>query len=243
MRSAPRERERHLALMRRINAHVANITGERVATGPFAGMWVPFDAPWDDGNVGTKFAGSYEHELHRIVEVALRREPSTIVNVGCAEGFYAVGFALRAPRAQVVAFDIDPASLRACREATRKNGVAERVTILRGVQDPRQMAVGGERRLIVVDCEGNEGFLLDPRLCPSLARSDLIVECHDYLKPGVSGIIAERFERTHIVGLIEPRPPAVASYPFLASLPFGVLMEAITEKRPPGTVWLVAWAK
>jgi len=35
----------------------------------------------------------------------LRCSPSTVVNVGAGEGYYAVGFARRLPNAQVLAFD------------------------------------------------------------------------------------------------------------------------------------------
>lgn len=235
------ERADCLRMRARVNARVAALTGHRVATGPFAGMRLPEEAAWDDGNLGTKLAGSYEHELHRVIEVALRRDPATIINVGCAEGFYAVGLAMLAPQADVLALDVDPRARAICREAARLNGVTVRTAF--GCRDPLQLAYGRDRRLLVVDCEGWELDLLDPALCPALARSDVIVECHDYMRERISGTLAERFERTHIVGSIEPRPPPVRSYPFLASLPFGVLMEAITEKRPPGTVWLVAWAR
>ena len=210
--------------------------------GPFAGMRLLDRERWHDGNYGTKLIGSYEHELHRVIEIAVRRDPATIVNVGCAEGFYAVGMAMLCPRAQVIAYDVDGESLALCREAALLNGVGGRVATLDGIRSTSQLAAGRHRRLLIVDCEGSEAFLLDPRRCPSLAQSDLIVECHDYLRPGTSDTLVERFGRTYIVGWIEPGPPPVGAYPFLASLPFGVLMEAITEKRPPGTLWMVAWA-
>ena len=54
-----------------------------------------------------KLIGSYEEEVHPIIEEIIRRRYSIVVNIGCAEGYYAVGFALRIPDAIVYAFDVD----------------------------------------------------------------------------------------------------------------------------------------
>ena len=54
-----------------------------------------------------KLIGSYEEEVHLIIEEIIRRRYSIVVNIGCAEGYYAVGFALRIPDAIVYAFDIE----------------------------------------------------------------------------------------------------------------------------------------
>src|SRR5574343_1646176 len=121
------ERERCLRMRRAINAKVSDITGDRVATGLFSGMKIPLSSPWEDGNLGTKLVGSYEHELHRAFDAVLRREPQTIINAGCAEGFYAVGLARLAPKASVVAYDINATSLALCKRMAIENGVGDRV--------------------------------------------------------------------------------------------------------------------
>lgn len=240
MRATSSTKDDYLRVMRRINEKVAQITGNKVATGIFAGMTIPLDSPWEDGNLGTKLCGSYEHELHDAIEHMLRRQPDTIINVGCAEGFYAVGLARLAPNAEMWAFDVDEESIELCAQMARENQV--NVRAMRGITSAHGMRVGRGRRLYVVDVEGAELDLLNPPECRSLRSADIIVECHDYLKPGISTTIEERFGGTHGVFSIEPSAPDPAHYPFLASLPFGVLMEAITEKRPPGTIWLVCIA-
>jgi hypothetical protein len=49
-----------------------------------------------------KFLGTYERELHRVIERAIWRRPKYVLNIGCAEGFYAVGLAIRLNDAQVL---------------------------------------------------------------------------------------------------------------------------------------------
>lgn len=229
-------------MLLRITDRVIALGGDRVATGPFAGMQIPTTpSPWDDGNLTCKLTGSYEHELHRAIERALERNPRTIINCGCAEGYYAIGLARRAPQAHVIGYDLDGRSIQACEKWAAINGVGRRVTCLQ--RAPDRFDWGQGRGLVVMDIEGHEGDALDMRLHPSLATADILVECHDYLRPGVSGMLIERFGDTHAVGALEPRLPNPAHYPYLASLPFGMLLTAISERRPPGTIWLVCWAR
>ena len=82
--------------------------GGIVAGGPFQGLryiresvgsaWAP------------KMLGTYEKELWPVVDVLIRRRPRWIVDVGAAEGYYAVGLAMRLGAAQVVAFEADEGS-------------------------------------------------------------------------------------------------------------------------------------
>jgi hypothetical protein len=50
-----------------------------------------------------KLLGSYERELHGIMERIVRTDYATVVDIGCAEGYYAAGLALRLPEARVFA--------------------------------------------------------------------------------------------------------------------------------------------
>src|SRR5262249_45805579 len=83
----------------RLAREVSRVTGSRVATGPFAGMILDYEC--FPVHASPKFLGTYEQELHRAIERAIQLRPKYVLNVGCAEGFYAVGLALRLSDAQV----------------------------------------------------------------------------------------------------------------------------------------------
>ena len=55
-----------------------------------------------------KLLGQYETVFHDPIERAIAESPRLIVNVGCADGYYAVGLALRAAGAHVLAHDLAP---------------------------------------------------------------------------------------------------------------------------------------
>ena len=99
-----------------------------VAGGPFQGLHYPHRR-----SVGSallpKLLGSYESELHAALEQLLTQEHETVLDIGCAEGYYAVGLGLRLSKAEIYAFDTNPRGGEACAEMARLNGIDGRVHI------------------------------------------------------------------------------------------------------------------
>ena len=91
---------------RRVERRVLrNARGPFVRGGPFDGMQFTTDCRWP--GFPTYLTGNYEAELHEALEEFIATRPDVVVDVGCAEGYYAVGLALRLPEAHVYAYDID----------------------------------------------------------------------------------------------------------------------------------------
>src|SRR5438105_426555 len=71
-----------------------------VLDGPFRGLRYPSASSLHSGLL-PKLLGTYEAELHGPIEHLLKsRTYGAVVDVGAAEGYYAVGFALRCPEAR-----------------------------------------------------------------------------------------------------------------------------------------------
>jgi 2-polyprenyl-3-methyl-5-hydroxy-6-metoxy-1,4-benzoquinol methylase len=92
-----------------------------VQDGPFAGMNFPLMPA--DGCVMPKLLGSYEEELHPFFNRFAGTDYDLIIDIGCAEGYYAVGLARLFERARVLAYDIDANARQRCSELARLNGV------------------------------------------------------------------------------------------------------------------------
>jgi len=217
-------------------AQILQTVGPVVQTGPFAGMKYHSRAPLP-GLLITKLLGCYESELHDVVKEITGRPYQQIVNVGCGEGYYAVGLARLFPQLQVHAFDGDAIARQLCGMLARLNGVADRVRIggLCDVHQLRELARPGT--LLVVDCEGGELELLDPVQVPGLAGCDILVELHDCFKPGTSAAIAARFERTHDVQLIPQAGRNPNAYPCMRGLHQFDQQVSVCEHRPGPTPW------
>ncbi|MBF0305016.1 MAG: hypothetical protein HQL41_05150 [Alphaproteobacteria bacterium] len=196
--------------------------------GPFQGIRVEgFNHP------SPYLLGSYESELHAIIEDLIATAPPRIVNVGSAEGWYAAGFAKRLPAAEVIAFDIVPEQVEATRRTARENGLERRVDARLAETGPEPFAAAlAPGSLVVMDCEGHEFFLLDLDAAPGLKDCAILVEVHDMTLAGLSDILLERFRPTHTVTRIQPRPRDPRDFPELAGLPRQIADLAVHEFRP-----------
>lgn len=234
-----------LRIMRDVNGQVFRAFGNKVLGGPFANMIIPGNTYWDDGNASTKLFGVYEHELHDAIDHAIWRRPQALINVGAAEGYYAIGMARKMPSLDVYAFDTNKDSRTLCAEFAAKNEVASRILILDGCQHPEEMHATNvpEHKLYIIDCEGSEYGLIDLDACPPLRTSDLIIECHDFLIPDVSSILADRLAATHAITRILPRLPDFNQFSFVRDAPNVMSVLALTEKRPMPCCWMACWAR
>jgi hypothetical protein len=240
-------RELAIRMVRRIAVPVFRtalrlLTGSRVASGPFAGM------QYGTVSVGSvynpKLLGTYEREIHRVLGVLAARRYELCVDIGAAEGYYAVGLALRL-RTKVVCFEVEPDGRRLIRELAALNGVQTQVHVL-GRCEPDELArvladVPG-RILVVCDVEGYEDVLLDPVLIPRLREVDCLVELHDALVPGVGARLEERFQPSHDIDRIVPEPRRASHFPaggwWAACIPSPLKVRIQAEWRGPLTGWL-----
>jgi hypothetical protein len=203
--------------------------GHSVLSGPFAGMI------YNRQSVGStllpKLIGSYEEELHPTLAHIFDRGYNVIVDVGCAEGYYAVGLARKMPTARVYAFDIDPWGRSLCRKMAILNNVSDRVTVAGRCETDDLQRLLSDRALVVCDCEGFEIHLLQPKIVPALMTTDILVELHDHLQPGVTAELQARFAATHDFQLITGRERLRAEYSCLHFLSAEEQQLALSEFR------------
>lgn len=230
-RSAARELKRHVAgwadapsieqmdmvlrFMAKWRCHVLNQTlislqGTTVQGGLFAGM--DYSSEATEGSLSARLLGVYEAGLQPHIRRIVERGVDCVIDLGCAEGYYAVGLARAFPHLSVHARDISERARTYCAELAARNGVAERVIIGGEFQATDFEAFAGRRVLAIVDVEGAEVDILRPDLSPALTRMSLIVETHDVSRPGALKTIRSRFETTHEITLVEqthelPDPP------------------------------------
>jgi len=236
------DRERQLAYdtdpLRRVSEALISNYGRGVQGGPFAGMQFPEDVADATESLPMTLLGSVERELHHVVEETIDLSPDIVVNVGCYVGYYAVGMAMRSPKAQVWAFDIDSRHQELCRRLAEHNEVEDRVHTA-GLCDPEALQkISSGRTVLVVDCEGCELDVLRPDLAPRLEQATILVELHEHIRPGVTEEILDRFSATHDARILQAQLRFPSEYPQLDFLPWGARFLAIHEPRES----LMGWA-
>ena len=207
-----------------------------VATGPFQGMkYLPVETA--SSALVPKLLGAYERELHGALDTITGRHYDTVINIGCADGYYLVGLALRLPQAVMHGFDLDEHALSICRRLGELNGVSRRLNLHGRCTSEDFASLLGRRTLVLCDCEGAEVELLDPRRAPRLVSADVLVELHDHLVPNASTIVARRFAASHRVEVIHTEPRDASAYPLLAALAPQDQMLALEEFRGGPMSW------
>lgn len=236
LRRSPIERQA-AALYRRIGRP------STIAGGPFKGM--KYIAESTCGAILPKMLGTYELELQPLVEKAVATGPDLVVDVGSAEGYYAVGMARRLPASRIVCFDVDRYARHLLKDLAGRNGMGERVEI-RGECSPETLGpllASASRPLVICDCEGYEDVLLDPSRCPDLAGAWIVVELHEFARPGVSARLRERFAETHEVEAFDARPRSAGDCADRLGIPDDGLELALSEWRPEGMQWFSMWPR
>jgi hypothetical protein len=198
------ERERNRAPYAVVQDAITTISPDlTVRHGVFRGMKYPTDTSAVTVLI-PKLLGLYEREIQPALEAICSTPYTEIVNIGCAEGYYAVGLAMRIPGARVFAYDINKQALRLCRRMARMNHVSGRLTTgaFCDANTLNGIPLTG-RALILSDCEGYEQELFTEETAPLLAGHDLLIEIHDFVHAGISSHIRKLFEATHAIEVFQ----------------------------------------
>ena len=237
-----KEQVQQLAFARRLEliGHVYQSTHGRVHTGPFKGMTIVPKVSWGDGDIGSKLLGLYEDELHKIVIQAVTFQPDLVVNIGCAEGYYALGLARLLPNSEVIAVDIDSRSTAICKENSEANQLTN-VQVLTEKVDTAWLIKNLQDRanpLLFVDCEGAELELLDPSQILALKNCSIVVESHDCIIAGITDTLKNRFEATHTVEIVRQQTKDPYQFKFLDDFSDCDKWILVHEGRPSTMSWL-----
>lgn len=211
--------------------------GTTIWGGPFKGMEYVSQAT--EGALAPRLLGTYESELHPHLASLAAEGLDCVIDVGCAEGYYAVGLARMMPAITVHAYDIDEKARRACAELAARNGVSDRVIIGGEFKPDGFEAFAGKRALVMLDAEGAEVDVLQPALSPALAHMNLIVETHDVYRPGALATMTARFAPTHEIVRVDQQPKVFDLPPWLQALPHLDQLLAVWEWRVQPTPWLI----
>jgi predicted RNA methylase len=227
---------KELKLYNSVDHWIYSETHGVVQSGPFAGMLLLDKQEWDDGNLSTKCLGCYEEELHPHIEYQVERlaklEDAKIVDLGCAEGYYAIGLARRLPEAIIYGVDISKKSLAILHKAAEINGVKIKV-------DCDLAEVMKRPDLVICDVEGDEINYLKLDFFPDLAHADIIVECHNTKEFVITDILRQRFADTHQIEHIFEGARNPNKYVFLQGRQSLHRWMAVCEGRPCMMDWLV----
>lgn len=218
-----------------------------VKHGPFKGLIYP-----SYQSVGSaifpKILGSYESELHESIEALINKNFDTIIDIGCAEGYYAIGFALRNKAAKIYAYDTDETARKLCSEMSILNNVGDRISIKSEFNSTAFKEINPlQKTLIICDCEGYEAILFNKDILPFIKNSTLLIETHDFINPeisiGLQKLLNDNFEIKWIQSIDDIQKAKYYNYKELELLTIQQRKEILREGRPAIMEWIIASPK
>ena len=212
--------------------------GRMVLRGPFHGMEYPKDTA-NERNLVHRLSGSYESELHTWIEEIASNGYAMLLDIGTADGYYAVGFGRLMPNTRIVGFDTDRWARDATAKLIRLNNVpnVEIEAMCDNAWINRNIV---PNTLIFSDCEGYEAVLFDLEKSSILRECDMVIELHERPAPGVEKLLRERFADTHDCRSVTYTDHDPALFPELADVEPGMRELVISEGRggPQNVIFL-----
>jgi hypothetical protein len=219
------------------------VFGWHVRGGPFRQMRYVRESVCS--TLAPKLLGTYECELNDWMELLIARQFRRVLNIGAAEGYYAVGFARRNPGTQVVAFEADVSGRALIAELATLNGVNNRVQVVGHCSTELlgHHLTSDDDPLLIVDIEGGEIDLLDPTKLPALRRCPMLIELHEHQQPAAD-ILRARFMHSHTIAERWTRTRDLNDLPMSLRLAARVLGHArlvntLAEQRPGVMRWFL----
>jgi SAM-dependent methyltransferase len=216
------------------------IRTSHVMSGPFQGMI--YEGEHRRSAALPKVLGTYELELGGpvagVISNSMYRQ---FLDLGCADGYFLVGVARARPDCLAIGSDISPSALANARTLAVKNGVGDRVTLVGGCDHAQLGDLVKRGTFLFCDIEGAEDQLLDPAKCPQLARADLLIEVHEFMRPGLSEGLIGRFSASHHAAVLPINAALRRNHPLRRTLRMPRLLWALAtfEMRNPNSHWLL----
>ena len=195
-----------------------------------------------------KLMGIYEKQLHKPISEFKKNNYHTIINIGAAEGYYAVGMALCFPQSKVAAIDINIDALNFLKKMSIINNTQDRVKIINSDAkiflekiDPNQSY------LVVCDCERCEFDIFSEKNIENLKKSDLIIEMHysqEYSKfIEEKNSFLERFKKYHDHEIVKPLFTRLEDIKDLENITIKHAKKIANEVRAENAEWLIFKSK
>lgn len=201
--------------------------------------------------IGQKFLGVYEFEiLDHIKHLLKNYSYDFIIDIGAAEGLYAVAFskhvAAKGDETRIFAFEQSYFTRERLRQTVKRNK-ATNVHILDEFNQHSIKDIDPEKKgLILSDCEGYEDRIFSKANASRFKNCNLVIETHDNVVPGVTERLLELLSDTHSVQRVEQQP-VVNSIALITNEWFRLLdekqqLDILECDRHPETRWVVAEA-
>ena len=223
----------------RVSIEVFRSTNGLIKHGSFKGLRLTENTWWGKSDLGAQVMGLYEKSILDFVFRNYSAQPcDTFVDIGAADGYYAIGMLFSGLAKNCVCFESSVVGREAIFENAKLNSINKSCLDVREHADQTSIsalkwdALGNS--LVLIDIEGGEFDLLDESsVFESLKRSTVLIEVHHWVSDFLSKYtqLLENASVHHEVNVLNPVAPN-SNIDDLRALPDDNRMLLCSEGRP-----------
>ena len=231
----------------RIYFDAKTIFGDQVAFGLFKGMKLSNNVWWGRHDILAKYLGEYEPHIIKKLE-NLSKHYKHFIDIGAADGYYAVGLLYSKLYSSVTCFEIsskgrdniaENADLNNCLDKIVINGEANIETLKKEIEVIKSC-------VLLCDIEGTEFDLFSKELLSTVSQCTVIIELHDEFVFGDKGRrkrLIKDAEEYFNISFIKRYNPKVNEFDELSHWNDDLRQLAFSEGRPCRMDWLLLTPK
>ena len=155
-----------------------------VKYGPFQGLRLNRKTWWGQSDLGAQCLGLYEKEILDEIDRQQKGKHQTFIDIGAADGYYAVGMLSAGIVDHVISFEISEAGRAAITENWANNGNPGAITLHGEANHASLKLIPSHvlnNALVLIDIEGHEFELLTTEVIQQLQFSEVIIEIHNWI--------------------------------------------------------------
>lgn len=218
----------------------------RVAYGPFVGLQFDSQSSWSASDRAGMILGCYEaNVLRELARLCNGARP--MVDIGAADGYYAVGAVYAGLTPRAFCFEMTDAGREVIRANAERNDVADRVEVtgLAGVDFldhiPSEYWSEDRSAVFLMDIEGGEFDLLTNEVLRRMRHSYAVIELHEApdLVPSKIDALVARAGEIFDLSVVKTGPRDPAEIPELELMSDDDRWLLMSESRPYAMSWLI----
>ena len=226
-----------------VNEHVKSFHNNIIAYGPFKGMSLSQKTWWGEFDYASKILGCYESQVIEKI-VSFSKPNSLFIDVGAADGFFAIGLVRSKFFERAECFEISAKGHEVIMDNAIRNDVSNEIKLHgeAAANEILQFKQEGHNMVLLCDIEGGEFALFDEVTLKLLQGSQIVIELHPHkINDGKiqRKALIERAQRYYSVELLKRFPIPVGSFEELAEFNDNERMLAFSEGRGEAGEWLV----
>ena len=196
-----------------LSSKISRIYNNTVQQGPFKGMVMNEDQFWGQGDSSSKILGLYEKEIQDlIVSIQKDKKYSTFVDIGGADGFFAIGSLVNNLFKKCEVFEISKKGRISIQKNSKQNNVYDSIRIHDKASKASLIKIDNiNNSLILCDIEGGEYELFDEKLIKKIYPSDIIIEIHKNKENSLVNF-EKRFTKIYSITKITQEPRSLKNF-------------------------------